>query len=137
MYCFTQSDILSPERDTRATAIYDGYLDAYNEEAPPPLPSAGAGAAQNPDRVAAWAKLNATPTNAPQRGPSKSAPPSTYAPSSAGSNRRRLTRRVTARARPPQVSMYEEEEEGYGSGEYDEGPFELTKIRVKVSIYFF
>jgi hypothetical protein len=32
-----------------------------------------------------------------------------------------------------QVSMYEEEE-GYVSGEYDEGPFELVKIRVKVRL---
>jgi hypothetical protein len=31
--------------------------------------------------------------------------------------------------------MYEEEEEGYGSGEYDDGPFELTKIRVKVCVH--
>jgi len=26
----------------------------------------------------------------------------------------------------------DEEEEGYGSGEYDDGPFELVKIRVKL-----
>jgi len=30
-------------------------------------------------------------------------------------------------------STYEEEEEGYGSGEYDEGPYDLTLIRVKVN----
>jgi hypothetical protein len=29
----------------------------------------------------------------------------------------------------------DEEEEGYGSGDYDDGPFELVKIRVKVCPY--
>jgi len=29
------------------------------------------------------------------------------------------------------MSMYEEEEEGYMSGDYDDAPFELVKIRVK------
>ena len=32
--------------------------------------------------------------------------------------------------------MYEEEEEGYVSGDYDDVPFELVKIRVKASITF-
>lgn len=45
--------------------------------------------------------------------------------------RRRLTRRTTTRTAR---NVYdEEEEEGYGSGgEYDDGPFELVKIRIKV-----
>jgi hypothetical protein len=42
--------------------------------------------------------------------------------------RRRVTRRPTMR----QTRLYEEEEEGYVSGEYEDGPFELIKIRVKV-----
>ena len=47
-----------------------------------------------------------------------------------------MTRRPTVRQTP---RMYEEEEEGYVSGEYDDGPFEMIKIRVKVSekvVYF-
>lgn len=31
------------------------------------------------------------------------------------------------------MSAYEEEEEGYVSGDYDEGIYELAKIRVKVT----
>ncbi len=47
--------------------------------------------------------------------------------------RRKLTRRGTSRQVISRAqSTYEEEEEGYGSGEYDDGPFELVKIRVKV-----
>lgn len=47
--------------------------------------------------------------------------------------KRKLTRRTTNRAPSNRIqSSYEEEEEGYGSGEYDDGPFELVKIRVKL-----
>jgi len=44
-----------------------------------------------------------------------------------------LTRRNTRRTTPAS-NLYneEEEEEGYVSGEYDDGPFELVKIRVKL-----
>jgi len=61
---------------------------------------------------------------------SRSAPTSSYAPSSfgGGSVRRRVTRRNTRRIQ----SAYEEEEEGYASGEDFDGPFELIKIRVKL-----
>jgi hypothetical protein len=45
--------------------------------------------------------------------------------------RRKSTRRPNARASRIQ-STYEEEEEGYGSGEYDDGPLELSLIRVKL-----
>jgi len=48
-----------------------------------------------------------------------------------GSIRRKPTRRPTQRRPRP---TYEEEEEGYVSGEYDE-PYELMTIRVKVSIH--
>lgn len=44
-----------------------------------------------------------------------------------------MRRKTTRRTAPRRIqSSYEEEEEGYVSGEYDDGPFELTKIRVKV-----
>lgn len=124
--------------DKRVTEFYDDYLDSYGADAPPVPPPPQSG----PDRVAAWARSNANPTypNAmaatpaypPVRTGSRSAPTSSYAPSSygGGSMRRKLTRRGTQRSRI--VSAYEEEEEGYVSGDYDDGPFELVKIRVKL-----
>lgn len=96
-----------------------------------------------PDRVAAWARSNASPPPANnqgafvQRSGTRSAPTSTYAPSSyggGGSVRRRVTRRNTRRI---QSAAYEEEEEGYASGEDFDGPFELIKIRVKVCLSVF
>lgn len=120
-----------PAKDPRVSEFYDDYLDSYSGESGdvPPLPSDGPR-----DRVAAWAEVNALPSAnpnlAPARRSSRSAPPSAYAPSSAGtgSMRRRMTRRTAPRA----SRMYEEEEEGYVSGEYEDGPFELIKIRVKL-----
>lgn len=53
-------------------------------------------------------------------------PPSAYGGSTrSGTLRRRGTRRVVA------PSVYDDEEEGYGSGEWDDMIYELTKIRVK------
>lgn len=85
------------------------------------------------DRVAAWARNNANPDVPPAGRAARSAPASNYAPSSygGGSMRRKLTRRTTRGPSSRAVSTYEDEE-GYMSGEYDEGPFELVKIRVKV-----
>lgn len=121
---------------SRLTEIYDDYLDSYADEPAPPMPNAP------PDRVAAWARSNASPASASppgafvQRSGTRSAPTSSYAPSSfggGGSVRRRVTRRNTRRIQ----SAYEEEEEGYASGEDFDGPFELIKIRVKVRLRFF
>jgi hypothetical protein len=117
---------------SRLTAIYDGYLDSYADEPAPPMPNA-----PQPDRVAAWARSNANgaPATPPgafvARSGTRSAPTSNYAPSSfgGGSVRRRVTRRNTSRRIQ---SAYEEEEEGYASGEDFDGPFELIKIRVKL-----
>ncbi|KAJ3827463.1 NADPH oxidase regulator NoxR [Lentinula raphanica] len=130
------------DNENRLTDFYDDYLDSYgNEGPPPPLPLASAGAAPTgpPDRIAAWARSNANPNNPPPvaiaRSGSRSAPASNYAPSSfgGGSVRRRVTRRNTARTVTSRAqSAYEEEEEGYASGDYDDGPFELVKIRVKL-----
>ncbi|KAF8653299.1 hypothetical protein AX16_003999 [Volvariella volvacea WC 439] len=112
--------------DSRVTEIYDDYINAYDDTPPVPNPN---------DRVAAWARNNAN-NSAPTRGPSRSAPSSTYAPSAyggVGSVRRKPTRRGTQRGAPSRSqSLYEEDEEGYASGDYDEGPFELVKIRVKL-----
>ncbi|KAK0226330.1 NADPH oxidase regulator NoxR [Armillaria fumosa] len=123
----------SPSRSQapRLTEFYDGYLDAYTSEPPAPLPT------MPPDRVAAWANKNANPNYPPvlARSTSRSAPASNYAPSSfgGGTMRRKLTRRGTSRQAISRAqSSYEDEEEGYGSGEYEDGPFELVKIRVKL-----
>jgi len=118
-------------KDPRLTEFYDNYLDSYTDDVEPPLPTIGSRMG-TPDRVAAWARSNANPPGNTLRS-ARSAPSSQYAPSSFGGSsvRRKLTRRTTNRSRAP-VSMYEEEEEGYVSGEYEDGPFELVKIRVKL-----
>ncbi|KAF9460762.1 NADPH oxidase regulator NoxR [Collybia nuda] len=128
------------EQDNRLTEFYDDYLDSYGDTTPPPLPppmrSGGGPGAPPPDRVAAWARTNANPNYAPSRSGSRSAPASNYAPSSFGGGggtlRRKVTRRTTARTPSRIQSTYEEEEEGYASGDYDDAPFELVKIRVKL-----
>lgn len=121
----------------RMTEFYDDYLDGYTgEEAAevPPLPSAEG-------RVANWVKGpgGAVGRNGTVR--SAGAPPSSYAPSAGlsaggGSVRRKLTRRGTGRGPASRAGSsfyggYEEEEEGYVSGEYED-VFEMVKIRVKV-----
>lgn len=112
-------------RDNRVTEFYDDYLDSYGAEDPvppvppmPPMPPQVSGH----ERIAAWAKSNANP-------PRQAPPPSTYAPSSYGGGRR-MTRRSTTKSRYTTRSY--EDEEGYVSGEYDDGPYELLKIRVKL-----
>jgi hypothetical protein len=129
------------DNENRLTEFYDDYLDSYGSDVPPlppPVPT-NTNAGGPPDRIAAWARSNANPNNLPpttvQRSGSRSAPTSNYAPSSygGGSVRRRVTRRNTARTASSRIqSTYEEEEEGYASGDYDDGPFELIKIRVKL-----
>lgn len=125
------------ERTPRMTEFYDEYLGAYEEPAPPV-----------PEGVAAWAAKTKGAPPPPSVPPSRSgsirtglargydersrsayderprAPPSSYGGSSMGV-RRKLSRRPTRQT-------YEEEEEGYVSGEYSDAPFELVKIRVKL-----
>lgn len=123
--------MLSELPDNRVTEFYDEYLDSYNDNAPQ-----SANGAQ-PDRIAQWASANANPNfssgQSMRFGP-RSAPASNYAPSSFGTGplRRKTTRRGISRAMSRSQSTYEEEEEGYVSGDYEDGPFELIKIRVKV-----
>lgn len=126
--------------DNRLTEFYDQYIDSYGDsnQPLPPIRSGGAPPAP-PDRVAAWARTNANPNSnpnyPPSRSGSRSAPASNYTPSSFGGGgtlRRKVTRR-TARTPGRIQSTYEEEEEGYASGDYDDVLFELAKIRVKVS----
>jgi len=126
---------------TRLTEIYDDYIESYGEDEPPPMPLLDSPTSgSKSDKISAWARANANPNLLPpttvQRSASRSAPSSTYAPSSygggGGSMRRKLSRRNTRRTVAPSVYTEEEEEEGYGSGEYDDGPFELVMIRVKL-----
>ena len=117
------------------TEFYDSYLDSYGGGAAdevPPLPEPR----NSPDRVANWERNNASPVNGMgvQRQMSRSVPPSSYAPSSVGGTLRRKNTRRPVRA-PTRSTYYGEEEEGYVSGEYDDGPFELMKIRVKASYH--
>lgn len=122
----------TPAESRPAESFYDNYMDAYADNAQvqsaPPL------SRSQSSRIGNWARNNATPlpplpagVGAPQR--TRSVAPSSYAPSSAGGTmRRRTTRRV-----PRSKSMYEEEEEGYGSGgDYEETVYEMSKIRIKV-----
>jgi neutrophil factor 2 len=119
-------------QNQRLTDIYDDYLDGYNEE--PPLPDES-------NRVKAWASrtLPGAPAG-PSRAVSQRVPPngmsmygdrSVYG-GSAPSVRRRPTRQNTLGSRSRAPTQYgEEEEEGYGSGDYD-GGFELVRIKVKI-----
>lgn len=130
------------DRDApRITDFYDDYLGAYEDPAPP-----------LPDSVAAWAAKTkgGSPTLHPrsrsgsvagtrpgERGFDRGydqryeerprAPPSSYGGSSGMGLRRKMSRRPTR--------GYEDEEEGYVSGDYSDAPFELSKIRVKVCIF--
>ncbi len=117
--------------EARLTEFYDDYLDSYGAtEEVPPLPTTQ----RSPDRVANWARNNANPaTSAGVQRSRSMAPPSSYAPSSAGGTLRRKTTRRTART--ARSTYYEDEDEGYASLDYEEGPFEMTKIRVKVSAF--
>ncbi|KAF9453982.1 hypothetical protein P691DRAFT_718412 [Macrolepiota fuliginosa MF-IS2] len=120
--------------DPRLTEFYDDYLDSYADSASAPaIPKAPN--VPPTDRVAAWARgsANAPPPGASiSRNGSRSAPGSSYAPSSYGTTRRNqsMRRRPTMRSR--MQSYEEDEEEGYVSGEYDDGFYELMKIRVKI-----
>lgn len=119
------------EKDNRLTEFYDDYLDSYADSASAPaVPKMTS--PPSTERVAAWARGSANaPPPAMSRNGSRSAPGSSYAPSAYGSMRRKPSRRRTQRSRM-QSTYEEEEEEGYASGEYDDGYYELMKIRIKI-----
>ncbi|KAI0629088.1 hypothetical protein C8Q77DRAFT_334363 [Trametes polyzona] len=125
----------APGAGGRMTEFYDDYLDGYTGEDAaevPPLPS-------SEGRVANWVKGGAGAGVGRNGTLRAGAPPSSYAPSAAGTGsvRRKLTRRGTSgrgagsRAGSSFYGGYEEEEEGYVSGEYED-VFEMVKIRVKL-----
>ncbi|KAF8506381.1 hypothetical protein JB92DRAFT_3122153 [Gautieria morchelliformis] len=124
----------------RLTEIYDDYINGYDNEEPPEVPPLPSQTGDSSKRVAAWARNNANPAAVRLGATTTSAyapPPSVYASNfSAASVRRKLPRRPTYGGRSAgsggRSAMYEEEEEGYVSGDYDEGPLELVKIRVKL-----
>ncbi|KAI0090555.1 hypothetical protein BDY19DRAFT_935808 [Irpex rosettiformis] len=119
----------SGRNDARLTDFYDDYPDSYGGEDAPPVPPMPMQQSQRSpgDRVANWAKNNANPLPPQGMMRSRSVAPSSYAPSSVGGTmRRKMSRRAPTR------STYYEEEEGYVSGDYDDAPFEMTKIRVKI-----
>jgi len=94
------------------TEFYDNLVDSY-ADSPSRSPVGN-------DRIANWA-----------RSASGGSAPPTRAPSAYGGSTRSgtLKRRVTRRTVAP--SVYDEDGESYGSGEWDE-MYELTKIRVKI-----
>jgi len=102
-----------PRTSPGATDFFENLVDSYSQPSPPPrLPPVN-------DRIANWARNNSAP-------PSARTPPSSFGGSiRSGTIKRRVTRRTVA------PSVYDDEEEGYGSGEWDE-MYELTKIRVKI-----
>ncbi|KAF8588880.1 hypothetical protein K439DRAFT_1384065 [Ramaria rubella] len=123
-------------KPSRLTEIYDDYIEGYANEEPevPPLPTQ---LGDGDKRVAAWARNNANP--AMRRAPSTASAygrplSSAYQSSYGGPMQRKLTRRPTygSRGAGARNTVYEDEEEGYGSGDYDDMPFELIKIRVKL-----
>ena len=103
--------------------FYDDYLDSYRDRRPAPRRS---------NTIASWARNNANPGNfPPSRSASTRVPPSSY--SGGGSIRRRGTSVSRQRSTVRRNIAYEEEEEGYGSGDYEDGSFaEFSKVRVKV-----
>jgi len=122
IWCHAANVISYPFIAEEQTAdYYDGYIDAYRDQAPPPI--------QRNNTVASWARNNANP---PSRSLSMRPPPSSY--SGGGGVRRRGSTAGRQRSVVRRKPTYEEEEEGYGSGDYDDGPgsAEFSKIRVKV-----
>ena len=114
-------------------------MDSYSVDLNQPLPYLRSAESQNvtsPDRVAARGHNVSRSLSRPGI---RSAPPSNHSSfgSSVGSIRRRGTRRTGTGSRTPvsTKSTYEDEE-GYASGDYDDSPFELAKIRVKVNIKY-
>ena len=120
--CFSRSHLMHPylslwpifaEASPGATEFFENIVDSYTQPSPPPkVPPIN-------DRIANWARNNGG-------GPLSARAPSAFGGSTrSGTLKRRVTRRTVA------PSTSDEDEEGYGSGEWDE-MYELTKIRGKI-----
>lgn len=123
----------------RMTDFYDEYLDSYDDRDLPPVPALQPAPQGTADRTANWARQNPVqyppPSSGISRSGSRHSPNSQFSPSSftgTASTRRRLTRRGTGRTATSRINSPYEEEEGYESGEYDDGPVEMNLIRVKL-----
>lgn len=113
------------------TEFYDDYIDAYRDQ-----PQGGP--IRRSNTVATWVKNNSNPEAAPPlplaRSPSSRPPPSSFSPTN-GVRRRGTTvsrQRSTAR----RMNTYEEEEEGYGSGDYEDGTVYTDSSRIRVKVHF-
>ncbi|KAF8475456.1 hypothetical protein JB92DRAFT_3134523 [Gautieria morchelliformis] len=123
----------------RLREICDDYINGYDNEEPPEVPPLPSQTGDSSKRVVGWARNNANPAAVRLGATTTSAyapPPSVYASNFSGASvRRKLPRRPTYGGRSAgsggRSAMYEEEE-GYVSGDYDDGPFEPVKIRVKL-----
>ncbi|KAF9228339.1 hypothetical protein BS17DRAFT_692483 [Gyrodon lividus] len=129
--------------------FYDDYVGAYTDDAPRPLPQQPPSAGE---RSLAWTQYSAAsslntrsgnysvpgPSPGVNRAPSRSAAShmnlggigglSGLNNGGGGTLRRKLSRRPTVRKK----AMYEEDDDGFVTGEYDEGPLELGNIRIKL-----
>jgi hypothetical protein len=116
----------------RLTEFYDNYMDSYSVDLTQPLPYLRSANVTSAERSAA---LGHNVTRSLSRAGTRSAPssnPSSFG-GSVGSIRRRGTRRTGTGSRTPaSVKSIYDDEEGYASGDYDDSPLELAKIRVKV-----
>lgn len=108
------------------SSIVDDFYDDYANGGP---------RGQEPDRVAEWAKRSAGPKPNMGRRPSATA-------SSASGGGNIVKRSYTMRGGPRSLSgrsrrTYDDDEEGYGSGEYEDtirSDYEMVRIRVKLHL---
>jgi len=122
---------VSQPQPSRLTEVYDDLLDGYTQPDPaPPMPAIP----EENKRIQAWARSANNAPPPPSRTPSMRAP-SSYGGTSVGGVRRRGTKSSrqygSSRGVSRVMSTYDEEDEGYRSGEYDE-QYEMSKIRVKI-----
>jgi len=125
---FLRPEHLLTRPEKRVSEFYENYLDQYDESE-----SAGPGSALTPTPPANPApnKARAQRASTMSRNSGMRNSGLRSAPVG-GSMKRRSTARRSTRGNP---RAFEEEEEGYGSGDYEEAAFDIQKIRVKVRQY--
>ncbi|KAK2464292.1 hypothetical protein APHAL10511_003749 [Amanita phalloides] len=110
-------------KDKRVTELYDGYLDSYGDTESTPGP-----AISPAPPVPASNNYRFNRNSGRQRDSTMSRMSGLRSAPVGGSQTRKSTRRSTR----GHLRAYEEEEEGYGSGDYEEAPFDIQKIRIKI-----
>ncbi|KAF9225110.1 hypothetical protein BS17DRAFT_750579 [Gyrodon lividus] len=110
------------QRQSRLDKFYDDYINTYTDDAPPSL-------------ILGSGVVPPHPRSQITRVPSRSAASHRNIGGMGGPSgsvgetlKRKPRRRPTVR----RMSMFEEEEDGFVTEEYDEGPWELSNIRVKL-----